>query len=162
MRNGRARCMLSYEELKKDRSKFLALTGLSPREFKLLLPVFERAYRRVYPSDKTLMGQTRQRMVGGGRKSTLGSLEQKLLFILVYDKAHPRQELLGEIFELSQSRVNDWIHRLLPVLKSALDNINVSAECDPDQSACMEPQTNESEVISDKVHYRYEVGENQY
>ena len=73
-----------------------------------------------------------------------------------------RDARLGEVFNLSQSRVNDWIHRLLPILKLALDNLNVPAEHDLDQSACTEPHTKESKVISDKVHYRHEVGENQY
>lgn len=51
--------------------------------------------------------------------------------MLVYLKAYPLQELLGVVFELSQPRINDWVHRLLPVLKSALDASGVTPERDP-------------------------------
>ena len=51
--------------------------------------------------------------------------EQKLLFSLVYQKTYPLQTLLGEVFGLSQSQANRWIHRLLPVLKQALDDLRL-------------------------------------
>jgi len=53
--------MLTYTELRRNRRKFLALTGLTPKEFKLLLPAFERAYARRFPSHQTCLGQPRQR-----------------------------------------------------------------------------------------------------
>ncbi len=45
------------------------------------------------------------------------------------------QTLLGEVCGLSQSRTNEWIHRLLPILKDALDDLGVLHECDPRQFA---------------------------
>ena len=51
--------------------------------------------------------------------------EEKLLFILVYLKTYPLQAVMGELFDLSQPRVNYWIHRLLPVLQEALDDLGV-------------------------------------
>src|SRR5439155_16652305 len=63
-----------------------------------------------------------------------GRLEQpedKLLFLLVYLKTYPLQAVLGELFDLSTSQVNYWIHRLLPVLRSALDDLGVLPERDP-------------------------------
>jgi hypothetical protein len=127
--------MLRYEKLQHDSRKFLALTGLTSKEFKALLPAFGRAYARAYPAPKTLGGKLRQRKAGGGRKGSLDALEQKLLFALVYQKTYPVQTLLGELFELSQSRTNDWIHRLLPILKDALDDLSVLPERDPRQFA---------------------------
>ncbi len=105
-----------YAQIKSNRRKFLALTGLTPKELQLLLPAFERAYTRRYPKSKTQTGAARQRQTGGGRKSALDSPEQKLLFALVYLKAYPLQVLLGEVFELSRPQADHWIHRLLPVL----------------------------------------------
>jgi hypothetical protein len=35
--------MLEYPQLKKKRRKLLALTGLTPKEFRVLLPAFARA-----------------------------------------------------------------------------------------------------------------------
>lgn len=86
--------MLNYKKLKTNRRRFLALTGLTPKEFRLLLPVFERAYKQQYLSDKTLVGKARKRKAGGGRRGPLDSPAQKLLFVLVYLKAYPLQELL--------------------------------------------------------------------
>jgi hypothetical protein len=96
--------VLEYKRLKNHRRKFLALTGLTPKEFQLLLPAFYEVYESVHSGDITQSGRVRQRYVGGGRKERLGSPEQKLLFILVYQKAYPLQTLLGEVFELSQAR----------------------------------------------------------
>jgi hypothetical protein len=67
----------------------------------------------------------------GGRKGSLHRAEQKLLFLLVYLKAYPLQALKGELFGLSQPRVNQWIHRLLPVLRQALDEVGALPERDP-------------------------------
>jgi hypothetical protein len=127
--------MLTYDELQHHPRKFLALTGLTLKEFKSLLPVFERAYTRQYPPHKTWVGKKRKRQAGGGRKSALDRIEQKLLFALVYQKMYPVQTLLGELFDLSQSRTNAWIHRLLPILKAALDDLGVLPERDPQRFA---------------------------
>jgi hypothetical protein len=123
--------MLNYTDLKVDRRKFLALTGLTPQEFEQLLAAFNRAYDGLYPIDQTVDGQPRQRFVGGGRQGFLPCPGQKLLFILVYLKTYPLQVVLGELFGLSQSQANHWIHRLLPVLRSALDDIGALPERDP-------------------------------
>ncbi len=127
--------MLIYATLKRNRRRFLALTGLTPKEFDLLLPAFEQAYHRRYPLTKTRRGQPRSRQAGGGRKSNLDSADQKLLFALVYLKAYPLQTLLGELFDLSQSRANRWIHELLPVLQQALKALGVQPERNPRQFA---------------------------
>jgi hypothetical protein len=132
--------MLTYDELQHHSRKFLALTGLTLKEFQTLLPAFERAYSRKYPAHKTHVGKKRKRQMGGGRKSALDSMEQKLLFALVYQKTYPVQTLLGELFDLSQSRTNDWIHRLLPILKEALGDLGVLPERDPQQFARHEKQ----------------------
>jgi hypothetical protein len=127
--------MLNYTDLVLNRREFLALTGLMPREFRLLLTPFRQSYDRLYPLDRTMDGQPRQRFAGGGRKGSLHRPEQKLLFILVYLKAYPLQVLLGELFDLSQPQANHWIHRLLPVLRCALDDLGVLPERDPSHFA---------------------------
>ncbi len=125
--------MLTYEELKKNDRKFVSLTSLTPEEFEYLLPAFEKAYRRVFPDSKTKTGQKRERKPGGGRKGALASIEQKLLFALVYQKSYPVQSIMGELFGISQSQANEWIHRLLPILKQALDDLGYEPERDPKQ-----------------------------
>src|SRR5262245_5435546 len=101
----------------------------------MLLPAFCEVYESLRSGDTTQRGQMRQRQVGGGRKGRLRSSEEKLLFILVYQKAYPLQTLLGEVFELSQARVNYWVHYLLPLLQQALAALEMMPERDPRQFA---------------------------
>lgn len=126
---------MTYTELQTDRRKFLALTGLTVREFQLLLPAFARSYERLYRPDQTLAGRPRQRFAGGGRRGALHAPEQKLLFLLVYLKTYPLQAVLGELFDLSQPGVNAWIHRLLPIFRDALDELGVLPERAPSHFA---------------------------
>lgn len=76
--------MLTYEKLKQEPSRFLALTSLTVEEFEDLLPAFKRSWEA--DVEKRAYAKPRKRKVGGGRKPTLKSLEDKLLFILVYFK----------------------------------------------------------------------------
>ena len=122
--------MLDYRRVKRDRRKFLALTGLTLKEFKALLPAFVEAYQGQYPPEKTVAGRKRKRHRGGGRPGRLSTAEQQLLFILVYQKAYPLQVVLGELFGMSQSGANQWVPRLLPVLRDALSALGVMPERD--------------------------------
>lgn len=131
--------MLTYTTLQSDRRKFLALTGLTVPEFRLLLPAFSRAYQRLFPVDQTVEAQPRQRTAGGGRKGFLHQPQEKLLFILVYLKAYPLQVVMGELFALSQPQANHWIHRLLPVLQAALDDLGAGPERNPRHFAQSRP-----------------------
>jgi hypothetical protein len=135
--------MLTYAQLSGTRRQCVALTGLTPKEFMELLPAFARAYAEHYPAGTTMTGTPRQRRAGGGRKGGLHETEQKLLFSLVHQKADPLQTLWGEVFELSQSRVHEWIHRLLPILKGALAELGVLPEREPGHFAQSEAQQGE-------------------
>jgi hypothetical protein len=53
------------------------------------------------------------------------------LFLLVYLKTYPLQVVMAELFGLSQPRVNYWLHRLMPVLRAALDELGALPERDP-------------------------------
>src|SRR5262245_14223941 len=122
--------MITYKTLRANRRQFLSLTGLTLSEFQRVLSAFPQAYQHLYPASQTAEGQPRQRAVGGGCKGRLEQPEDKLLFLLVYLKTYPLQALMGELFDLSQPRVNYWIHRLLPVLRLALDDLGVLPERD--------------------------------
>lgn len=127
--------MLSYQKLKKNPVRFLASTSLTVEEFENLLPAFEAAYEKKYPRDKTLEGKSRQRSAGGGAKGLLDNFEDRLLFILVYQKTNPIQQMHGLQFGMSQSQANYWIHHLLPILRQALDDLGHKPERDGDQVA---------------------------
>jgi hypothetical protein len=123
--------MLTYDELKAKPRKLVSFTGLTSEEFKVLLPAFERVYQKKYPASKTKTGKARKRKAGAGRKGWLASIEQKLLFALVYQKSYPLQSVMGELFGMGQSQANEWIHKLLPILKQALEDLGFAPERDP-------------------------------
>jgi hypothetical protein len=136
--------MLTYEELKENARKFVSFTSLTPNEFDLLLPAFERTYLRKYPASKTKSGSARNRKAGAGRKGSLVSIEQKLLFALVYQKSYPLQSVMGELFGMGQSQANEWIHCLLPILKQALDALGYEPERDPKKFKEKEQERNDA------------------
>jgi Helix-turn-helix of DDE superfamily endonuclease/DDE superfamily endonuclease len=123
--------MLAYARVRRNRREFLALTGLTVAEFRLLSDGFARAYTRRHPPARTAAGGPRRRRAGAGRKPVLVGPDQRLLFILVYLKTYPLQVLMGELFGLSQPAVNRWVHRLLPVLRDALDGLGARPERTP-------------------------------
>jgi len=122
--------MLRYNELKTKSRAFLASTGLKLDEFEQLLPAFRAAYEKKYPPERTQEGTPRQRQFGGGAKGALPEIEDKLFFILVYQKTNPLQTIQGLHFGMSQPQANFWIHRLLPVLQQALRALGEAPERD--------------------------------
>ena len=120
--------MLSYETLKNKARGFLAATGLTVEEFQKLLPAFESAYGKCYPSHQTVEGKPRRRRAGGGAKGLLNSIADRLLFILIYEKTNPLQTMHGLQFGLSQPQTHYWIHQLLAVLQQALADLGMRPE----------------------------------
>lgn len=121
--------MLTYKKLKKKPSRFLALTSVTVVEFDELLPPFQRCWEADVAKRAT--GKPRKRKVGGGRKPTLKSVEDMLLFILLYFKIYPLQEVQGTLFGMSQSQANEWVHRLTPILQTTLNEQALLPERDP-------------------------------
>src|SRR5262245_7438393 len=122
--------MLIYNELKNKPREFLSAAGLKLDEFAKWLPAFQTAYEQKYPPNLTQEGKTRQRQIGGGATGALPKSEDKLFFILVYQKTNPLQTMHGLHFGLSQPQANDWMHRLLPVLQQALRTLGEAPERD--------------------------------
>ena len=135
--------MLSYEKLKSKARELLAATGLTQQEFEKLLPAFGAAYEKRYPRNRTQQGKPRQRRRGAGAKGVLTRVEDRLLFILVYQKTNPLQTMHGLQFGLSQSQTHYWIHQLLPVLQRALADLAMTPERDARRVAT-HPLTRES------------------
>jgi len=123
--------MLTYSGLKEKPTEFLAATSLTLEEFALILPVFGRRYRELFPPELTREGKPRQRKAGGGVKERLWTDEDKLLFILVYQKTYMLQVMQGLQFGLSQPQANYWIHCLLPILRASLAELGMAPERNP-------------------------------
>jgi hypothetical protein len=80
--------MLSYRTIQNKPHVFQSLTGLKIQEFEQLLKPFEQAWMD-YVQQHHIQGKTRRRQYGAGRKSQLNTIEDKLLFILVYFRLYP-------------------------------------------------------------------------
>ena len=111
---------MNYEFLKDKPTRFEKLTSYTQEEFLDFLPVFTKVFLEYY-STITLDGKPRiKRKYSTYKSSCLPSFEDKLLFILVYFRKAPTQDVLGELFGISQPVANKWIHRLSPVINRTL------------------------------------------
>jgi Helix-turn-helix of DDE superfamily endonuclease len=108
--------MLDLDRIIRQDRLMRAMTGLNRAAFEALLPSFAAAY------DASLLALPlrRQRAVGGGRKPRLARHESKLFYILVYCKCYPTFDLAGVLFDFDRSQAHEWVHRLLPILTTAL------------------------------------------
>jgi Helix-turn-helix of DDE superfamily endonuclease len=111
--------MPSYEDVIQRAGSLRTMTGLTEPEFTALLPHFEHALA-AYLQDRTIDGQPRtSRRDSPYDHCPLPTIADKLLFILTYLKQNPIQEVHGQLFGMSQSHANKWIHLLHTVLNQA-------------------------------------------
>ncbi len=114
---------MSFEKLSKNERNFLAMTGYTKEEFLALLVYFEVIFYE-YMSEYTLEGFRREkRRYVKYKNCPLPTIEDKLLFILVYLKQNPTQTSHGMMFNMTQPKANLWIHTLHKVLNLTLAHI---------------------------------------
>ena len=117
--------MLRYAKIVHQEDKVRVLTGLNPAEFADLVPAFQAAFEAAM-QQQTIEGYERaNRRYTPYKNSPLPTFEDKLLFILVHLKQNPTQEVQGQLFGISQSNANKWIHLLHPILNTALKDLGV-------------------------------------
>jgi len=93
---------------------------LTVDEFTALVPSFEAAFLDAMAA-WTLHGQRRQsRRYTTYKNCPLPTPEDRRLFMLVYLKQHPTHMLHGRLFGMRQSKATQWMHILLPVLRTTL------------------------------------------
>lgn len=132
--------MTKYKKLVKSASKFLSMTGITEEEFQALLPYFAHQFTE-YIREYTLEGKKRiKRRHVSYKNSPLPTIEDKLLFILIYFKTNNLQSVQAELFGMHQPEANLWIHVLSPLLNQALadskhlparsmDNLELDEDC---------------------------------
>ena len=112
--------MLRYRDIPTHTTEVLDLTSLTVDEFAALVPPFEAAFLD-YMAAWTLHGRRRQsRRYTTYRNCPLPTPEDRLSFILVYLKQNTIHLLHGRLFGMRQSKATQWIHVLLPVLRTTL------------------------------------------
>ncbi|GMU26283.1 MAG: hypothetical protein AMXMBFR16_11880 [Candidatus Uhrbacteria bacterium] len=108
--------MLRYSQLARNEREFLSMTGLTVQEFDELVPAFQASFER-HLAEWTMDGTPRVgRVYRQYKNCPLPATEDKLLFVLVFLRKATDQTLHGQVFGLSQSNTNTWLHLLLAVL----------------------------------------------
>src|SRR5256714_10864760 len=111
---------LRFAELQSRPMEFLDFTRVTLDEFQQLVPPFEGAFQARMAAWR-LDGQLRTaRRFTVYQTCPLPTPEDRLLFILTYIKTYLLQVVQGRLFSMWQSKANQWIHVLLPVLLTAL------------------------------------------
>src|SRR5215831_13025778 len=111
---------LRFTELQSRPMEFLDFTSLTLDEFQQLVPPFEAAFQ-AHMAVWRLDGKPRTaRQFAVYQNCPLPTPEDRLLFILAYMQTYSLQVVQGRLFGMGQSKANQWIHVLLPVLLTAL------------------------------------------
>jgi hypothetical protein len=109
----------------RNERQFRAFTGLPQKEFDRLLPEFTKALESAQQQRYKKHHLQHQRKPGGGRKDSLSTPELNLFFIVFYLKTYPTFDVLGGLFDMSPSKAQEHVVKLLPILKRAEKNLRV-------------------------------------
>src|SRR3954465_14031859 len=111
---------LRFADVQSRPAEFLNLTSLTLEEFQVLVAPFEAAFQE-HMAAWRLDGKPRTtRRFTVYRTCPLATPEDRLFFVLTYLKTAAVQVVQGRLFGMGQSKANQWIHVLLPVLLAAL------------------------------------------
>ena len=111
---------LRFTDLQSRPMEFLDLTSLTLEEFQQLVSPFEAAFQ-AHMAAWRLDGKPRTaRQFAVYKNCPLPTPEDRLFFLLTYVKTYALQVVQGRLFGMGQSKANQWIHVLLPVLLAAL------------------------------------------
>ena len=103
--------------------KLRSLTSLNQVEYDSLLEIFSPLIKKKL-AHYTLKGEIRKiPSFCEHKNSSLYGCSRKLEFILMYMKENPNQSYQGYSFEMSQSKVSEWVHFLSPVLEKSLEKL---------------------------------------
>src|SRR5712675_3588303 len=104
-------------------TEFLDFTSLTLDEFQQLIPPFEDAFQTHMAAWRHDGKPRTARQFAVYSNCPLPTPEDRLFFILAYIKTYSLQVVQGRLFGMGQSKANQWIHVLLPVLLAALRSL---------------------------------------
>jgi DDE superfamily endonuclease len=111
---------IQFADVQSRPTEFLDFTSVTLDEFQQLVPPFEAAFQ-AHMAVWRLDGKPRTaRQFAVYSNCPLPTPEDRLFFILAYIKTYSLQVVQGRLFGMGQSKANQWIHVLLPVLLAAL------------------------------------------
>lgn len=109
---------INLQRIKKSDRIMRSLTGLSIKAFEQLLKPFEQVLKKYTRQQASLV--SRKRVIGGGRKHTLKTIEEKLFYILFYLKSYPTFDLVGFFYNVDRSQPCNWTYFLMTILQDTL------------------------------------------
>ena len=111
---------LRFTELQSRPMEFLDFTSVTLDEFQQLVPPFEAAFHARMAAWRMDGKPRTARRFTVYKNCPLPTPEDRLFFMLTYLKTYALQVVQGRLFGMVQSKANQWIHVLLPVLLAAL------------------------------------------
>jgi len=97
-----------------------AVTGLSLKQFSMLLVIFEEIINAEKEENKA--GKIKP---NNGKTGILKTPANKLLFLLYYLKCYPTFDQLGFVFDMSGSSAYTWLSKITPAFVKTLAYFNV-------------------------------------
>lgn len=97
-----------------------AVTGLSLKEFFILLPIFEELLNAQKEENKA-----NKIKPNNGQEGALKTATDKLLFMLCYLKCYSTFDHFGFTFDMSGSSAHTWLSKLMPIFVKSLAHFNV-------------------------------------
>src|SRR5438445_13687843 len=111
---------LRLTDLQSRPLEFLDFTCVTLDEFQHLVPPFETAFQARMAAWRMDGKPRTARRFTVYKNCPLPTPEDRLFFLLTYLKTYSLQVVQGRLFGMGQSKANQWIHVLLPVLLAAL------------------------------------------
>ena len=115
---------LRFTDVQDRPTEFLDFTSVTLDEFQRLVPPFESAFQAHMQAWRLDEKPRTARQFSVYKNCPLRTPEDRLFFILTYLKTYALQVVQGRLFGMRQSKANQWIHVLLPVLLTALRTLS--------------------------------------
>lgn len=112
---------MNYQKIRKNPKQFLSITSLTLEKFDELFPLFKKNWEE-FIHNFAIDGLPRVRPYIASKKEFLPNIEEKLFFILAYQKNASLQEFFAASFDTDQANCNRIIHILSPILDKSLED----------------------------------------
>ncbi|HJQ13852.1 MAG TPA: transposase family protein [Anaerolineales bacterium] len=114
--------MLTYEKILRKSQAANGLIGMSLAEFEELYVEFERAHLgRVSASQVTQRHKRKRRRAAGAGRKHKYALRDRLLMTLFWLRAYTTYTVLGTLYDLDKTTVEDYLNHVLMTLSTMKD-----------------------------------------
>jgi hypothetical protein len=139
---------MNYNKLRERPQEFRLVIGLNIEEFDDFLVTFEQEWDD-YFNKYCLNGEPRENAAYEHKNSKVKGFEEKLFFILFYFRHNPTQAVLAAIFEMEKYQANQWIHRLIKILRNSLMKMYLLPERNPEKFKDLAEKLGVDDVLID-------------